>query len=83
MSKWNLRSISLVAYGIFGIGIVCNMTFYSGFGNGSSSLIYAIISLLFDLAKVYRSLTIKRWLRQRSQNHHNITTSSKLRQLCV
>jgi hypothetical protein len=52
MSKWNLRLISLVAYGIFGIGIVCNMTFYSGFGNGSSSLIYAMIGLLFDLAKV-------------------------------
>jgi hypothetical protein len=52
MSKWNLRAISLVAYGIFGIGIVCNMTFYSGFGNGSSSLIYAMFGLLFDLAKV-------------------------------
>jgi hypothetical protein len=52
MSKWNLRAISLVAYGIFGIGIVCNMTFYSGFGNGASSLIYAMLGLLFDLAKV-------------------------------
>jgi hypothetical protein len=52
MSKWSLRFIGLVAYGIFSIGIVCNMTFYSGFGNGLSSLIYAMIGLLFDLAKV-------------------------------
>jgi hypothetical protein len=52
MSKWNLRAISLVAYGCFGIGIICNMTFYSEFGNGFSGLIYASIGLLFDLAKV-------------------------------
>jgi hypothetical protein len=52
MSKWNIRFISLVAYGFFGMGILCNMIFYSDFGNGFSSLVYAIIGLLLDLAKV-------------------------------
>ncbi len=41
-----------MAYGIFGIGIVCNVIFYSNFGSGFSSLVYAIIGVLFDLAKV-------------------------------
>jgi hypothetical protein len=43
---------ALVAYGIFCIGILCNLVFYSDFGNGFSSLVYAIIGLLFDLSKV-------------------------------
>jgi hypothetical protein len=52
MSKWNLRFISLVAYAVFSVGIICNMIFYSGFGHGFSSVIYAFVGILFDLAKV-------------------------------
>jgi hypothetical protein len=52
MNKWRLRLISLVAYGVFGIGVLCNLIFYSNFGSGFSSLVYAIIGVLFDLAKV-------------------------------
>jgi hypothetical protein len=52
MSNWNIRLISIVAYGFFGMGIICNMIFYSGFGNGLSSVVYAILGILFDLAKV-------------------------------
>jgi hypothetical protein len=52
MSKWSIRIISLVAYGCFCIGILCNMIFYSGFGNGFSAVVYAFIGILFDLSKV-------------------------------
>ena len=51
MNKWNLRFISLIAYGLLGMGIWCNMIFYSTFGGGSS-VIYAMIGLLLDLAKI-------------------------------
>jgi len=52
MNKWNLRSISLITYGLIGMSIWCNMTFYSTFGSGSSSVVYALIGLLLDLAKM-------------------------------
>jgi hypothetical protein len=52
MNKWSIRLISLVAYGVFSVGILCNMIFYSGFGNGLSAVVYAFIGILFDLAKV-------------------------------
>lgn len=50
--KASLRFISLVAYSVIGLGVLCNMIFYSTFGSGASSVIYALIGLLFDLAKI-------------------------------
>jgi hypothetical protein len=52
MNKWSIRFIGLVAYGFFSVGILCNMIFYSGFGNRLSAVVYATLGLLFDLAKV-------------------------------
>ncbi|HIE00262.1 MAG TPA: hypothetical protein EYP59_08240 [Thiotrichaceae bacterium] len=52
ISKWRLRFLTLVAVGLVVMGILCNIIFYSEFGQGFSSLVYAIIGLLFDLSKV-------------------------------
>jgi hypothetical protein len=52
MSRASLRFISLVAYSVIGLGMLCNMIFYSTFGSGATSTLYALIGLLFDLAKI-------------------------------
>jgi hypothetical protein len=70
MSKWSLRVISLVAYGIFGIGILCNMIFYSGFGNGFSTVVYAFIGVLFDLAKVISIVAFVYLVRDERKPYH-------------
>jgi hypothetical protein len=51
-SIWHLRFISTVAYSLLAVGMLCNMIFYSAFGSGATSLLYAIIGLLLDSAKI-------------------------------
>jgi hypothetical protein len=68
MSKWSIRIISLVAYGVFSVGILCNMIFYSGFGNGLSAVIYASLGLLFDLAKVMSIVSFVYFVRDFEQH---------------
>lgn len=52
LSKWWLHYLSFIATGLVVMGILCNINFYSEFGQGSSSLVYAIIGLFLDLAKI-------------------------------
>ena len=52
ISKWRLRYLSFIATGLVVMGILCNVIFYSEFGQGFSSLVYASIGLLLDLAKI-------------------------------
>ncbi len=52
VSKWRLRYLSFIATGLVIMGILCNVIFYSEFGQGFSSLVYASIGLLLDLAKI-------------------------------
>jgi hypothetical protein len=52
LSQWDLRFITAVAYSFLAVSLLCNLIFYSAFGIGGSTLLYAIIGLLFDLAKV-------------------------------
>jgi hypothetical protein len=73
MNKWGRRLISLIAYGCFSIGILCNIIFYSGFGNGFSALVYAITGLLFDLAKV-ASIALFVYLVRDFERHMTATT---------
>ena len=52
MNQWNFRFISAVAYGFLGVGLLCNLIFYSSFSSGGSSILYATIGLLLDFAKI-------------------------------
>uniref|UniRef100_UPI0033657957 hypothetical protein n=1 Tax=Candidatus Albibeggiatoa sp. nov. BB20 TaxID=3162723 RepID=UPI0033657957 len=52
ISKWRLRFLTFIATGLVVMGILCNIIFYSEFGQGFSSLVYAIIGLLLDLSKI-------------------------------
>ena len=52
INKWIFRFISAVAYGFLAIGLLCNLIFYSTFGSGGSSIVYATIGLLLDFAKI-------------------------------
>jgi len=52
ISKWRLRYLSFIAMGLVVMGILCNVIFYSEFGQGFSSVVYALIGLLLDLTKI-------------------------------
>jgi len=52
ISKWRLRYLGLIATGLVIMGILCNVIFYSEFGQGLSSVVYASIGLLLDLTKI-------------------------------
>ena len=52
VSRWRLRYLSFIAAGLVIMGILCNVIFYSEFGQGFSSLVYAVIGLLLDLTKI-------------------------------
>lgn len=52
VSKWRLRYLSFIATGLVVMGILCNVIFYSEFGQGFSSVVYALIGLLLDLTKI-------------------------------
>jgi hypothetical protein len=47
-----VRFITAIAIGLLAIGMLCNVIFYSAFGNGGHSLFYASIGLFFDIAKI-------------------------------
>jgi uncharacterized membrane protein len=51
-SIWDIRFITAIAIGFLAVGMLCNVVFYSAFGNGGHSLLYAIIGLFFDFGKV-------------------------------
>jgi hypothetical protein len=51
-SIWDIRFITAIAFGFLAISMICNVVFYSAFGNGGHSLLYAIIGLFFDFGKV-------------------------------
>jgi len=52
INKWDFRLISAVAYGFLGVGLLCNLIFYSSFSSGGSAILYATIGLLLDFAKI-------------------------------
>jgi len=52
ISKWKLRYLNFIATGLVVMGILCNVIFYSEFGQGFSSVVYATIGLLLDLTKI-------------------------------
>jgi hypothetical protein len=68
MSKWSIRFLSLVAYGAFSVGLLCNVIFYSGFGNGFSAVVYAFVGLLFDLGKVMSIVSFVYFVRDFEQH---------------
>lgn len=51
MSKQYHRLLTTIAYALIIASIICNINFYSSFGQGGSSILYAIIGALFDIAK--------------------------------
>jgi hypothetical protein len=67
MSKRRLWFISLIAYSLFGLDIVCNVIFYSQFAGGFGSVFYATTGLLFDLAKVASIILFVYFVRQFEQ----------------
>ena len=64
MNKWVLRFFGFVAYGLLGMGMICNMTFYSGFGTGFSSVTYTMVGLWLDLGKVASILALVYFIRR-------------------
>jgi len=52
INQWDFRFISAVAYGFLGVGLLCNLIFYSSFSRGGSAILYATIGLLLDFAKI-------------------------------
>ena len=52
LSLWKLRFLTFIAVGLVIMGLICNIIFYSEFGEGFSSFAYAIIGILLDLAKI-------------------------------
>ncbi len=52
ISSSHSRYINLLVILLVTMGIVCNVIFYSSFGTGFSSIVYAIIGMLLDLSKI-------------------------------